>query len=204
MRDGVMIRAWTLIPALLLCGCIFSERSFPCDPRTRVVIDSPTSATQPLTPRAVAFPRRPGVGPPAAGAPQDFAIDRAVDGARRPPPRTLSCTSTSRPTSWSPFSSTSSAWPARRKRSCPVAPDQRGPPWRDFEDVWVPVRADLQLSGRLAWARDAAGNVIDADCIVIMPGIRGDNNILRVRDLAPGPARQAAFTCCRLRSAARA
>jgi len=62
----------------------------------------------------------------------------------------------------------------------------KGPalPWEGFEDVWIPVRKDLQLAGRLGWARDPAGYVIDADCIVILPGLRGDNNILRLRDLA--------------------
>ncbi|HUS91724.1 MAG TPA: alpha/beta fold hydrolase [Phycisphaerae bacterium] len=66
----------------------------------------------------------------------------------------------------------------------PDRPPSAAPPWKDFEDVWIPVAPDLQLSARLGWARDADGRVIDADCVVILPGIRGDNNILRVRDLA--------------------
>jgi pimeloyl-ACP methyl ester carboxylesterase len=63
-------------------------------------------------------------------------------------------------------------------------PPTNPPPWEGFEDVWIPVSDDLEVAGRLGWARDRDGRVIDANCIVILPGIRGDNNILRVRDLA--------------------
>jgi predicted alpha/beta-fold hydrolase len=58
------------------------------------------------------------------------------------------------------------------------------PPWPGFADVWVPVAEDLQLAGRLGMARSADGRVTDADCIVILPGIHGGQNVLRTRDLA--------------------
>ena len=183
MRDGVVIRAWTLIPALLLCGCIFSERSFPCDPRTRVVIDSPTSATQPLTPRQWLSHAAPELAHLLPAHRKTSLLTEqltAPDGRPADVVVHFDIKTDQLESIFVNFLGLACSAQAIMPRS----PDQRGPPWRDFEDVWVPVRADLQLSGRLAWARDAAGNVIDADCIVIMPGIRGDNNILRVRDLA--------------------
>ena len=58
------------------------------------------------------------------------------------------------------------------------------PPWPGFADVWVPVAEDLQLAGRLGLARTPEGGFADADCIVILPGIHGGQNVLRTRDLA--------------------
>lgn len=58
------------------------------------------------------------------------------------------------------------------------------PPWPGFEDVWIPVGAGVEVSGRIGFARRRDGSVADADCIVILPGILGDNNVLRTRDLA--------------------
>ena len=77
-------------------------------------------------------------------------------------------------------------WGLAYSAQATMARDQahRSACWECFEEVWVPIQEDLQLSGRLGWARDASGNIADADCIVILPGIRGDNNVLRVRDLA--------------------
>jgi predicted alpha/beta-fold hydrolase len=41
----------------------------------------------------------------------------------------------------------------------------------------------LELAGRMGFAR-RAGQVIDADCVVVLPGFFGVNNTLRTRDLA--------------------
>lgn len=56
---------------------------------------------------------------------------------------------------------------------------QLAPPWRGFEDIWIPVEPELRLAGRIGFA--ARG---DADCIVLLPGLLGDNALWRTRDLA--------------------
>lgn len=61
--------------------------------------------------------------------------------------------------------------------------DKPTPPWPGFEDVSIPVVSGVEIRGRMAHAR-CQGEIIDADCIVILPGILGDNNVLRTRDLA--------------------
>jgi len=58
------------------------------------------------------------------------------------------------------------------------------PKWPGFIDIWVPINADLKLAGRLGMARGADGKVISADCIVLLPGLCGGNNVIRQRDLA--------------------
>jgi len=65
--------------------------------------------------------------------------------------------------------------------------DFRGNPpklhWKNHEEVWIPVREGLALHGELALAqRD--GRVIDTDCVVIIPGLLGHNDIHRLKDLA--------------------
>lgn len=59
------------------------------------------------------------------------------------------------------------------------------PPWPGFEDIWIPIGDNVELCGRIRYAR-REGEVINTDCIVILPGILGDNNVLRTRDLAQG------------------
>jgi len=61
--------------------------------------------------------------------------------------------------------------------------DETAPPWPGFEKVWIPVADDVTLSGRLGFARHD-GNPIYADCIILLPGLWGDNGIWRTRDLA--------------------
>lgn len=80
---------------------------------------------------------------------------------------------------------------------------QLAPPWDDCEDVWIPVDDELELSARLGLARDG-GVVRHADCIVLLPGVNGDNNVIRTRDLAEA-LRQAGFhtLAVELRSAGR-
>lgn len=63
-----------------------------------------------------------------------------------------------------------------------TAIEQPAPSWSGFTDVWIPINDELKLSGRLGFAtRD--GEILSADCIVIMPGLFGDNIRLRARDI---------------------
>jgi predicted alpha/beta-fold hydrolase len=64
--------------------------------------------------------------------------------------------------------------------------DQPAPTWPGFSTVWIPVGDAVQLHGRIALARDADGNLRQADCIVLIPGFLGDNAVMRTRDLAAG------------------
>lgn len=74
--------------------------------------------------------------------------------------------------------------------------ERKAPSWPDFEEVWVPIRTptadEFSLSGRIGYARDAQGNIKDATCVVILPGLFGDNGVLRNQDLAV-PLREAGF-----------
>lgn len=56
------------------------------------------------------------------------------------------------------------------------------PPWPGYEDIWIPVGEGIEVSGRMGYAREGAA-IRDADCIVVLPGLLGDNNVLRTRDL---------------------
>jgi predicted alpha/beta-fold hydrolase len=58
-------------------------------------------------------------------------------------------------------------------------------PWPGFEDVWIPVADGVELAGRLAFAEGPGGRR-PADCIVILPGMLGDNAVQRTFDLATG------------------
>ena len=62
--------------------------------------------------------------------------------------------------------------------------DTPAPKWPGFIDVWAPINANLKLAGRLGMARGPDGKVISADCIVLLPGLCGGNNVIRQRDLA--------------------
>ena len=58
------------------------------------------------------------------------------------------------------------------------------PAWPDFEDVWIPIAPGLELAGRLGLTTDDSGQPVAADCIVVLPGLFGDNGVLRTRDLS--------------------
>lgn len=60
-------------------------------------------------------------------------------------------------------------------------------PWPGFEEVWIPVRPDLSLYGWLGMARadrNVTSPILDSNCIVLLPGLMGHNDISRTRDLA--------------------
>jgi pimeloyl-ACP methyl ester carboxylesterase len=62
-----------------------------------------------------------------------------------------------------------------------------GTPWPGFEEVWIPIREDLSLCGWLAMAREGGRSgapVLDSNCIVLLPGLLGNHEINRTRDLA--------------------
>jgi predicted alpha/beta-fold hydrolase len=62
---------------------------------------------------------------------------------------------------------------------------EAGPPpaWPGFDDVWIPVNHQLSLAGRLGLAqRD--GRSLRSVCIVLVPGLFGDNWTARSRDLS--------------------
>ncbi len=63
--------------------------------------------------------------------------------------------------------------------------DQPAPPWPGFQEIQIPVNDEVRLSGRLGLAESREG-VLTAACIVLLPGLYGDNGILRTRDLALG------------------
>ena len=58
------------------------------------------------------------------------------------------------------------------------------PAWPEFEDVWIPITPDLELAGRLGLVTDESGQPVQADCIVVLPGLLGDNGVMRTRDLS--------------------
>jgi len=66
----------------------------------------------------------------------------------------------------------------------PDAGNTPAPEWPGFIDIWVPINAGLKLAGRLGMARGPDGKVIGADCIVLLPGLCGGNNVIRQRDIA--------------------
>ncbi len=61
--------------------------------------------------------------------------------------------------------------------------DHPAPPWPGFKQVWIPVADEVELSGRLGFAQ-TDGEIHRADCIVLLPGLFGDNAVIRTRDLA--------------------
>jgi hypothetical protein len=62
-------------------------------------------------------------------------------------------------------------------------PDKPPTKWPGCEDVWIPVSDRVSLHGLLCYARDARGECLDSDCIVLLPGLLGNNSALRTRDL---------------------
>jgi len=69
-------------------------------------------------------------------------------------------------------------------RGASYAIDEPAPLWPGFEDLWIPVGPQLELSARLGLARNADGSPRVADCVVVMSGLNGDNSVTRTRDIA--------------------
>ncbi len=64
--------------------------------------------------------------------------------------------------------------------------EEPAPAWDGFEDVWIPIDDGIQIQARLGLARDPLGNPKNANCIILLPGLLGDNMRLRSRDIASG------------------
>ncbi len=64
--------------------------------------------------------------------------------------------------------------------------EEPAPAWEGFEDVWIPIADGIRIQGRLGLARDADGEPKNASCIILLPGLLGDNMRLRSRDIASG------------------
>ena len=61
--------------------------------------------------------------------------------------------------------------------------DTPPPAWEGFEDIQIPIDGRFELSGRMGFAR-RDGKTLTTDCIVILPGLFGDNGVQRTRDMA--------------------
>ncbi|GJM24912.1 MAG: hypothetical protein DHS20C16_13270 [Phycisphaerae bacterium] len=61
--------------------------------------------------------------------------------------------------------------------------DTPPPPWDGFEEILVPIDDRFELSGRIGYAK-RNGEILKTDCIVILPGLFGDNGVQRTRDMA--------------------
>lgn len=62
-------------------------------------------------------------------------------------------------------------------------PEHPSPPWPGFEEVRIPVSDNVETIGWLGLA--ASGDTVrDADCIVLLSGLFGHNDIKRTEDLA--------------------
>ncbi|MGE0479206.1 MAG: alpha/beta fold hydrolase [Phycisphaerae bacterium] len=57
------------------------------------------------------------------------------------------------------------------------------PPWSGFDDILIPVADGLELAAKFGRA-ERNGEVAYADCIVVLPGLLGNNNVMRTRDLS--------------------
>ncbi len=55
--------------------------------------------------------------------------------------------------------------------------------WPGFAEVHIPVAANFEVSARVGFA-SAGDRPQTADCIVLIPGLLGDNTLARTRDLA--------------------
>lgn len=62
-------------------------------------------------------------------------------------------------------------------------PENPSPPWPGFEEVRIPVSDNVETIGWLGLST-SGDTVRDADCIVILSGLFGHNDIKRIEDLA--------------------
>ena len=179
--------SWTVPAAILLnCGgCFFSERSFPMDPRTvvRPAVPAPSDPADPPTTRQWLVAAHKILKPILPRHPKPALLTeeltdergRPVDLVSRFAIRTWGLESI-----WTNFLGLCYSAQA----SCTRTESAAYTPLPGFADVWIPVADDLQLAGRLGLSRTADGRIADADCIVILPGLHGGQNVLRTRDLA--------------------
>ncbi len=179
-----MNKAWILPLMLLLPGCVFMERSYPYEPGTRETIAPPAQPdSQAPTARQWLATAAPQLAHLLPYHRKTALLNEDLLGPRAQPADVVAHFGIDPNGQESIFVNFLGLAYSAQAIQTQTAP-RPATPWEGFEDVWIPVAPDLQLSARMGWAQDSAGRVADADCIVIVPGIRGDNNILRVRDLA--------------------
>lgn len=178
MSHWVRFAPFAALCLISITGC-FSERAIPLVPRhTRVVrVDAPLDDTRAwlrmIHPRLASL--LPCCDKPA------LLTEDLLDNEGRPidvfahfgeNPQTL----TSIFGNLSGLSNTAQATGGENRGPTP-------PEWPGFEDIWIPVDNECEFSGRIGWAR-RDGEVIDADCVIILPGLFGDNWVQRTRDVA--------------------
>jgi len=158
----------------------FSEHSFPCCKPT-VIPAPPEPAGSPLTTRqwlalvhlelaSILPPDRPALLTEHLvrrdGSPTDVFAHFAIDPQRLSKLRG----------NWDGLAHTAQVSGDSKNQ------DAKTPPWDGFEDISIPGSGGVQICGRLGRVRNAA-DFAKADCLVILPGLLGDNNVLRTRDL---------------------
>ena len=163
-------------------GCWFTETSYPLDPNGVVRIAPPPKG---VTMREWLVHAHKDLQRllPRRGRPTLLTDDLSdADGRPIDAPALLTIHPDRLETLWWNFGGLSYSARAISMRD-DTAP---APPWPGFRDLWVPIREDFNLSARLGMAVDEQGRTRDADCVVILPGLCGSNNVLRLRDLAHG------------------
>jgi predicted alpha/beta-fold hydrolase len=177
-----VVRIGALAAFLPAAGCAFTEQSFPMRPGDLVRVSWPSSGEPRSTRQWLADTHQqlahllPASDHPALVTEDLSRPDgRPVDVLERFELKGKN------------LRSLSDNWEGLLHSSQAVGPgltiDRVPPSWPGFEDIWIPVADDLQLSGRLGLSTDA-GRTREADCIVLLPGLFGDNGFLRTRDLA--------------------
>ena len=171
----------TLIFTLLVAtpGCFFSEHSFPMDPAAVVRADTP--ANLPTRKWLVsAHEKLKGLLPHHHDQP--MLTDEFSDPSGRPVD--LVARYTLEPDQLESMFVNFLGLSYSAQVTGPDAGNTPAPEWPGFIDIWVPINARLKLAGRLGMARGPDGKVIGADCIVLLAGLCGGNNVIRQRDIA--------------------
>ncbi|MEP0844203.1 MAG: alpha/beta fold hydrolase [Phycisphaerae bacterium] len=183
-RAGVVaVRCWALLFGMALslpAGGCFDERAFPCRPGDVVPVDDPD---RPLTPRqwlertAVQLkpllPRRdrPILLTDQMRRPDGSPID-VYAYFRRDPARLQGLV-----TNWYALQHTGQS--IERGYAIENAPAL----WPGFESVWIPVAPGVRVHGFLGLA-ESGGRPVQAPCIVVLPGLFGDNGAKRSKDVS--------------------
>ena len=182
------VRSWVsgvLSTVLLgpLSGCFWTETSYPLDPAGVVIVSQPPPAVKTVRQwLAHAHKDLQHLLPPRVRRTLLTDDLTRADGRPIDMPARLKIQPDRLETFWYNFLGLSYSAQAISTKD-DTAP---APPWEDFEDVWVPISDDVSLAGRLGTVRGPDGRATKADCIVILPGLVGTNNIIRLHDLARG------------------
>ena len=175
-------RSFVLFSVTMALG-VFSEKSFPLDPASivrapagaaagksvRAWLEATHDALKGLLPARSAHALLTADLTDDRGRPVDvferFELDPAGLGSLR--------------TNWRGLAHTAQASSTGREGQA------AGDAWPGFEDIWVPGHDGLPLAGRFGATAGDSG-IRNADAIVILPGLLGDNRVMRTRDLAVG------------------